>query len=135
MSDEKAERVIGDETGLQRSLSYVNHVFADRTETHLTMDDRHTNRHGTLHGGIYSIILDSACGFAASRALSDDASQKVVTLTLTVNYLAQPKTKHVYAVGKVSRAGGSVVYSNGEILDDEGTVIATASGVFKRVRA
>lgn len=134
MSVETPEQIIGDETGLQRALSYVNHVFADRTETHLTMDERHTNRHGTLHGGIFTMLLDSACGFAASRALSDDADQKVVTLTLTVNYLAQPKSDHVFAVGKVSRAGGSVVYSNGEIFDDEGTLLATGSGVFKRVR-
>ncbi len=134
MSTNKAELVVSDETGLQRALGYVNHIFADRTETHLTMDDRHTNRHGTLHGGIFTMLLDSACGFSASRALSDDASQKVVTLTLTVNYLAQPKSDHVYAVGKVSRAGGSVVYSNGEVFDDEGTLLATGSGVFKRVR-
>lgn len=132
---EKAEQIIANETGLQRALGYVNHIFADRTETHLEMDDRHTNRHGSLHGGIYSMILDSACGFSASRALSQDGSQKVVTLSLTVNYLASAKTGHVYAVGKVARAGRSIVYSNGEVFDSDGTLVATGSGVFKAVKS
>lgn len=131
---DKAELVVADETGLQRSLGYVNHIFADRTETHLDVDDRHTNRHGTLHGGIYSMLMDSACGFAASRALSERGEQKVFTVSLTVNYLAGATSNHVYAVGRVARAGGSIVYSNGEVFDSNGVLLATGTGVFKRAR-
>lgn len=130
---EKPERVIEGETGLQRNLGYVNHLYADRCETHLTIDDRHRNRQAGLHGGIHAILLDSACGFAASRALSPHGSQKVVTLSLTTNYLAPAKGEHVYAVGRVTRAGRSVVYADGKIFDNEDNLLATGSGVFKKV--
>ena len=131
---EKPEKTVAGETGLQRVLDYENRVYADRTETHMMMDDRHTNRHNGLHGGMIAILLDSACGFAASRALSEDATQLVSTLSLTSNFVALAKNPHIYAVGKVSRAGRSVVYVNGEVFDGDGTLIATGSSVLKKVK-
>lgn len=130
---EKPERVIAGETGLQKTLSYENRLFADRCETHLTIDHRHRNRQEGLHGGIHAILLDSACGYAASRALSMDGSQKLVTLSLTTNYLAPAQGEQVYAVGRVTRAGRSVVYADGKVFDSEDNLLATGSGVFKRV--
>ena len=130
---EQPERIVAGETGLQKNLGYENRVFADRCETHLIMDGRHTNRHDNLHGGIHAIILDSACGFAASRALSDDASQLVVTLALNTNYLAPPKDDHIYAVARVTRAGRSVVYTEGKVFDGQDTLLATGTSVLKKI--
>lgn len=130
---EPAERVVAKETGAQRALGYVHHVFADRTETRLTLDDRHTNRHGTLHGGLSAMMLDSACGFAASRHLSHDASALVVTLSFTTNFLAASKGTLLVATGRRTGGGQSVVYCEGRLSDEHGTLVATATGVFKRV--
>ena len=127
------ERVVADETGAQRALGYVHHIFPDRTETHLTLDDRHTNRHGTLHGGLATMMLDSACGFAASRHFSEDTGQLVVTLSFTTNYLAASSGPHVVATGRVTGGGRSVAYCEGRLTDDDGLLIATATGVFKRL--
>ena len=131
---ETPERVVADETGAQRALGYNHRVFADRTETHLVLDDRHTNRHGTLHGGLATMMLDSACGFAASRHFSEDASALVVTLSFTTNYLAVSKGREITAVGRLTGGGRSVAYCEGLITDDEGVLIATGTGVFKRLR-
>ncbi|NKB53875.1 MAG: hotdog fold thioesterase [Rhizobiaceae bacterium] len=130
---EQPERIIVGETGLQKNLGYENRLFADRCESHLIMDGRHTNRHEGLHGGIHAILLDSACGFAASRALSDDGSQLVVTLSLNTNYLAPPKDDHIYAVARVTRAGRSVVYTEGKVFDGQKRLLATGSAVLKKV--
>lgn len=130
---EQPERVIAGETGLQKNLGYENRLFADRCETHMVMDDRHTNRHGSLHGGLHAILLDSACGFAASRALSDDGSQLVVTLSLNTNYLAAPKDKHVYAVASVTLAGRSIIYTEGKVYDGRNNLLATGTAVLKKI--
>ncbi len=130
---QQPERIIIGETGLQRTLSYENRLFADRCETHLVIDDRHTNRHGGLHGGIHAILLDSACGFAASRALSDDGSQLVVTLSLNTNYLAAAKDENIHAVARVTKAGRSVVYTEGKVYDGQDNLLATGSAVLKKV--
>ncbi|MEL7230067.1 MAG: PaaI family thioesterase [Pseudomonadota bacterium] len=130
----KPERIIRAETGLQCELGYEHHIYADRCETHLVMDHRHTNRHGGLHGGIHAILLDSACGFAASRALSEDASQLVTTVSLTTNYVGLAKDDRVFAVGRVTKAGRSMVFAEGEVRDGLGTLLATGSSVLKAVR-
>lgn len=132
MSD-TPERIVRGSTGLQKTLSYENRIFEDRTETHLVMDERHTNRHDGLHGGIHAILLDSACGFAASRALSDDASQLVTTLSLTTNYVSLAKDENICAIGRVSRAGKSIVYTRGEVFDGKGNLLATGTSVLKKV--
>lgn len=132
-SAEKPEQIIRGETGLQKNLGYENRIFADRCETHLVIDDRHTNRHDGLHGGMHAILMDSACGFAASRALSDKADQLVVTISLTTNYLAPAGDKKVHAVGRVTRAGRSIVYAEGHVVDGKGTILSTCTGVFKKV--
>ncbi len=133
MSDQP-EKIVSSETGAQQALGYENHVFADRCETRLTLDGRHTNRHGTLHGGLATMLLDSACGFAASRSLSDDTTQLVITLSLTTNFLAPGKGPGIMAIGRVRRAGKNIVYCDGDLVDDDGTLIATGSGVFMALR-
>jgi len=133
INGETPERIIVGETGLQKNLGYENRIFADRCESHLIMDDRHTNRRDGLHGGIHAILLDSACGFAASRAFSDDGSQLVVTLSLNTNYLAPPKDNHIYAVARVSHAGRSVVYTEGKVFDGQDRLLATGTAVLKKV--
>ena len=117
--------------GLQQTLGYEAHVFADRTEVHLNVDSRHLNTQNHLHGGLFSVILDSACGFAASRAISPDASQRVVTVSLTTNYLAPGKPGAIVARGDVVRAGKRTIFCEGKVFDSAGTVLATATGVFR----
>jgi len=107
------ERVIGGETGLQRVLDYEHRVY--------------------VHGGMHAILLDSACGFAASRALSDDASQLVTTVTLTTNYVGLAQDENIHAVGRVTRAGRSIVHTFGEVFDGQGNLLATATSVLKKV--
>jgi acyl-coenzyme A thioesterase 13 len=129
---EQPERIIAGETGLQKNLGYENRLYADRCKTHLIMDERHTNRHDGLHGGIHAILLDSACGFAASRALSDDGRQLVVTLALNINYLSLASDPHIHAVARVTRAGRSVVYAEGKVFDGTDTLLATGTAVLKK---
>ena len=131
--NEKPEHIIEGETGLQRALGYVNYLYADRCETHLDIDERHKNRSEMLHGGIHAILIDSACGFAASRAFSENGDQRIVTLSLTTNYLASASDGHIVASGRVTRAGRSIVYAAGEVRDERGELLATGNGVFKRV--
>jgi len=131
--NDEPERIVAGETGLQQALGYVNHLYADRCETHLEIGAEQRDRSEMLHGGIHAILLDSACGFAASRALSEDGNQLIVTLSLTTNYLAAAKEGLLVATGRVTRAGRSIVYAAGEVRDEKGELLATGNGVFKKV--
>lgn len=124
--------VLDDLTGTQRLLGYRVLVYPDRAEVVLDMDERHHNRWSTLHGGIVATMLDTACGFAASRHYSDDATAAVVTLSTTVNFIAAPRGGRVTATGRITRAGRSTAFVEGQLADADGRLMATASAIFKR---
>jgi len=129
--------IIRDETGAQTLLGYVVDITAgDGTaRCHLDIGPQHTNRHGGLHGGILSCMLDNAMGFAAS--LTDDAAgvTRFTTISMTTQYLAPARVGRVTATGEASGGGRSLVFTEGVVMDQDGTVIATASGVYKRVKS
>ena len=100
----------------------------------LDMGPQHLNRNGTLHGGIHSMILDAAAGFAASRHLAGEAPQivPVVTLSLNTSFVLPATSGVVMAKGHVTGGGYKIVYASSEILDADGRICSTAMGVFKR---
>lgn len=128
------ELTVDDDAGLLDTLGYVSHLYSDRCETVLTIDERHINRGGVVHGGVYATIMDTAAGFAASKAWSKDASQPIVTLSLTTNYLDVVREGTLRAIARIEKAGGSIAYVAAETRSEDGRLIATAKGVFKRMR-
>ncbi|WP_299295099.1 PaaI family thioesterase [uncultured Tateyamaria sp.] len=134
--DPNGPGIIRDETGAQTLLGYVVDIreAGGVSRCWLDIGVQHGNRHGGLHGGIMSAMLDNAMGFAAARTGNDDGSTKVATLTMTTNYLAPARDGVVVATGEVSGGGRSTIFTEGRLEDENGTVLATATGVYKRVR-
>ena len=127
--------IIRDETGAQTLLGYVVDIRAgDGTaHCHLDIGPQHSNRHGGLHGGIISCMLDNAMGFAASLTGDAAGDTRFITISMTTQYLAPARAGRVTAKGEITGGGRSLVFAEGEVTDAAGTVIATATGVYKRV--
>ncbi len=127
------EIVIEHDSAVMRHMGYVVRIYADRTEISLPIEDHHRNRRDVLHGGVLAMLLDSSLGYAASRHLAEDASVAVVTVSLTTNFLAPAEDGTVRAVGRVTGGGYKTIFAAGEVVDEAGNILATATGVFKRV--
>ena len=128
--------VIEGETGAQRTLGYVLDVGGDdgRARCRLTVGDAHTNRHGALHGGLSSVLLDNAMGATASLTVDPGGRAPFLTVSLNTHYLAPARLGDALtATGRVVGGGRSLVFVDGTLEDGAGRTIATASGVFKRV--
>ena len=119
--------------GLQDTLGYVTYVYAGHTEIHLDVRKGHLNRAGYLHGGVVSVLLDSACGYAASRHLSADVSERVVTLSMTTNYLAPSREGDIRAISRVTGGGARTIFTEGRVVDSDDNVLATCSAVMRRL--
>ncbi|MEP1964417.1 MAG: PaaI family thioesterase [Tateyamaria sp.] len=128
--------IIQDETGAQTLLGYVVDISAgDGTaRCHLDIGAQHSNRHGGLHGGIMSCMLDNAMGFAASLTGDAAGDTKFMTISMTTQYLAPARGGRVTASGSIAGGGRSLVFAEGELTDENGTVLATSTGVYKRVK-
>lgn len=89
------------------------------------------NRYGIPHGGVYGVLLDTAMGYAG--CFTGDPNRKIMgmTLSMTVNFIAQPGGTVLWTTGRKRGGGRKTFFADGEVHDDLGTLIATGSGSFR----
>ena len=93
----------------------------------------HANRHGNLHGGLISTVLDTAMGATASYLKGEGGKIPFSTISLTVNFIApMPLGGTITATGRVMGGGFKTVFVEGIARAEDGTLVAQASGTFKR---
>ena len=93
-----------------------------------TPDASHYNPVGTVHGGLVCTLLDSALGCATHTTLP--AGMGYTSIEIKVNYLRPLSAGNgaLTARGRVTKPGRRVTFAEGEVLDGQGRVVATASG-------
>jgi acyl-coenzyme A thioesterase 13 len=125
--------IIRDETGAQRLIGYVLDVSDPAgARCRLVIDERHLNRHGVLHGGIAATLLDNASGATGSLTVDPGGRTPFVTLSFTMNFLAPGLPGLVEARAEVTGGGRATLFIEARLQHEDGTLIATSSGVFKR---
>lgn len=94
----------------------------------LTVLPHHRNLVGGLHGGVLAILADTATGVAMHAELWPERTH--VTVQLDLRFIARPDSERIVATGRVIRAGRRIGFAEGEIADEAGTMVATASATF-----
>lgn len=126
-------------SGAQALIGYdIDLSAADGTaRVVLDVKPQHLNRNGTLHGGIHAMMLDAAAGFAASRRMAGETQNlvPVVTLSLTTSFLAAAPEGRVIVHGQVTGGGYKIIYAEARVMLEDGTILSTGAGVFKRASA
>jgi len=106
-------------------------VVPGHARVDLDVREDHCNRGGGVHGGVYCVLMDTVGGFAGVHTTDPDDMKTFITLTLTTNYLGQPKGRTMIATGRLRAGGRSTFFSDMEIHDELGNLLATGSGTFK----
>ena len=91
-------------------------------------DESHYNPIGMVHGGLVCTLLDSALGCAVHTTLPQGTGY--TSIEIKVNYL-RPVTADsgpLVCTGRVTKGGRRVAFAEGEVLDNKGKTVATASG-------
>jgi len=89
------------------------------------------NRYNIPHGGVYASLIDTAMGFAGCYTGSRNDRRLAMTLSLNVNFLAQPKGTLLIAQGQRTGGGRKTFFAEAVIFDDTGIKVATGSGAFR----
>jgi uncharacterized protein (TIGR00369 family) len=71
-------------------------------------------QHGFVHAGAVAAIADSACGYAALTTMPRDAA--VLTTEFKIHLLSPARGERLRAVGRVVRAGKTLVVTMGEVF-------------------
>lgn len=108
-------------------LMRLDEVDEGRVAFSCEPDESLYNPIGSVHGGVMCTILDSALGCAAHSTLP--AGTGYTSIEIKVNYLrpVQIGAGKLTAIGTVTKRGRRVIFAEGEVLDAEGNVVATAS--------
>ncbi len=89
------------------------------------------NRHGIPHGGYMATLIDNAIGFSGLFCPDKERHRLALTLSLNINYVGKAKTNSLYAIGRVTKSGYKVFFSEAHIYDSEDNLLATAQGVMR----
>jgi uncharacterized protein (TIGR00369 family) len=113
---------------LMSTLDFEGVTFGDGTATfRVTPQEFHYNPIGTVHGGVFATLLDSACGCAVHTKLP--AGVFYTSLDLSVKFLrpVTVDTGSITAEGTVVYLGRRTALAQAQITDARGKVYVTAT--------
>ncbi|PCI85280.1 MAG: aromatic compounds catabolism protein [Hyphomicrobiales bacterium] len=97
----------------------------------IELTERHLNPVGILHGGVIASGLDMICGLAGNYCTVKGNIRTMLTVSLTTNFVGRATSKVIWLEAHQISGGRSLYTSNGTIKNDNGDLIATATGTFK----
>ena len=92
------------------------------------MTEDHTNTMGTLHGGVFCTIADTAMGVAFFTMLEENES--LTTLELKINYLKPVWKGKLLAMGKVIKKGKTTGFVECRVMDENDQLVAHANSTY-----
>lgn len=99
---------------------------------HLIRPD-HINRVGLLHGGIVSVLIDTAAGYAGSWTGIPGKSRHALTLSLSTNFIANTDKGRVLASARRTGGGKKTYFATADIHDEDGRLLAQGVGTFRYI--
>lgn len=98
----------------------------------LTAEERHMNRSGILHGGVLSILIDTACSLAGCYRAPPAPSRRALSLSLHTQFLGRIQAgAHLSAEARVTGGGQQIFFSSCEVRDGEGHLVGRGDGTFR----
>jgi uncharacterized protein (TIGR00369 family) len=119
-------------SGYQQLMGYrIVHWSEGLAVAELLVGLQHLNRDGVLHGGVLMSLVDTVCGYAGCFSTEPGRRRRALTLSLTTSFTA-PATKGVLkATGRVRFKGSRTFFSDAEVLDQKGNLVAIGQGTFQ----
>ncbi|OLO26393.1 hypothetical protein BTR23_23345 [Alkalihalophilus pseudofirmus] len=88
------------------------------------------NPFGTVHGGIYTYLADTAIGHLNFRFKDDN----YVSLELKTTHMKAMTSGKLIAKARYSKDGYNVVFTECDIFNEKDELVSTTSGTFYKVK-
>lgn len=88
---------------------------------------RHLNPMGTVHGGWFATLLDSALGCAVHTKMPPGRAYTTAELGVNLVRALTPKVQRVRAIGQVIHAGRQLATAEARLVGADGTLYAHAT--------
>jgi uncharacterized protein (TIGR00369 family) len=107
-------------------------ISPDASIVELDVDERHADPTGWLHGGILCDIADAAMDLAYATTLKQN--EAFSNLELKINFLRPVRHGRLRAIGRVVRADRTISLVESDVVDEQGRLVARATGTFMTLR-
>ncbi|MCX6402051.1 MAG: PaaI family thioesterase [Propionibacteriales bacterium] len=111
------------------TLGFVGFEVPERGSAIFELDPqlRHYNPIGSVHGGVFATLLDSACGCAVHSTLA--VGEGYTSLDLTVKFLraVTVESGRLRAVGSVIQRGRRTALAEAKLYDGQDRLVAYAT--------
>ena len=97
-----------------------------RARMRLTVDPAWRNPNGVLHGGVIYIMIDYSMGGAIQPNLPE--GDYCTTIEVKVSYLSAVREGSLTVETEVVKQGRNIAFTESKVTDDQGRLVATASG-------
>jgi uncharacterized protein (TIGR00369 family) len=112
----------------------LSRVAPERGEIEVFFDasEGFANAMGSIQGGFLAAMLDDTLGPALVATLPE--GQFAPTLELKVSFLRLALPGRIIGTGRVVHRGGSIAFLAGELRDEAGALLATATATARIIR-
>ena len=105
--------------------------FPDADTVQAVIDDLKPEQRGGLgtdaiNGGVLAAMFDLAIGCTPALV---DPTRRSATVQLSINFMRAVRGQKLIARSKIDRAGDVLLFASAQILDDQGVVCATCTGM------
>jgi len=132
---ERIRQSYGRQPAMETIGATLTRIEQAMVEIELPFDQKLTQQHGLLHGGIISAALDTACTYAAFSVIPPDAS--LLTIEFKVNLMSPGRGERFLFRGEITKPGFTIVVADGRayaLADGPAKLIASMTATMMVVR-
>lgn len=108
---ERIRRSFTKQNAMQMLGAELTRIQQGMVEIELPFDEKLTQQHGFLHGGVISAPLETACTYAAYTVIAPEVS--LLTIEFKVNLLSPGRGERFLFRGEVTKPGSTIIVADG----------------------
>ncbi len=105
----------------------VEEVEPGRAVLYIDAEGIHFNGNGTLHGGVYTSLIDNAMGLSVSSLVG----LRTATTQMNVHFLGAVREGRITCRSEVLHRTRRTATAEGRVYDEEGNLVAIGTGAFR----
>ncbi|MDX6379664.1 MAG: hypothetical protein QOI57_688 [Rubrobacteraceae bacterium] len=105
----------------------IEEVDPGRAVVYIDVEEMHFNGNGTLHGGVYTSLIDNAMGLSVSSLVG----LRTATTQMNVHFLGAVRKGRITCRSEVLHRTRRTATAEGRVYDEEGNLVAIGTGAFR----
>lgn len=105
----------------------VGEIEPGNVTVYINVEGVHMNGNGTLHGGVYTALLDNAMGLSVASLVG----MRTATTQMNVHFLGPVREGRITCRSEVVHKTRRTATAEGRVYDEEGDLVAMGTGSFR----